>query len=74
MPLRCPSCNKFRSAEEFEAEDVELTDIAVEGDKVYGRLTATINVICPECGEVIGILEVSDVEVELGDKGDIEQA
>jgi sarcosine oxidase delta subunit len=74
MPLRCPSCNKFRSAEEFEAEDVELTDIAVEGDKVYGRLTATVNVICPECGEVIGTLEVSDAEVELGNKGDIEQA
>jgi sarcosine oxidase delta subunit len=74
MPLRCPNCNKFRTAEEFEVENVELEDIGIEENKVYGTLTATINIMCPECGEVIGTLEASGVEVKLGDKADIEPA
>lgn len=66
MPLRCPNCNRFRKAEEIEASDVELENIGVAGDEIYGSLEATLIVTCPECGEEIGTLECYDVEVHLG--------
>jgi len=72
LPLRCPNCNRFRKAEEIEASDVELENIGVEGDVIYGSLEATLIVICPECGEEIGALECYSIEVDLGDVKDIE--
>jgi len=72
MPLRCPSCNKFRAAEEFEAESAELENVGVDDGDVYGELTATIIVTCRECGDEIGRLEVSGVDVKLGPTKDIE--
>jgi len=72
MPLRCASCNRFRSAQEFEVQSVDLENVGVDDEKIYGELTATIGVTCPECGEEIGTLEVSGVEVTLGNTKDIE--
>jgi len=74
MPLRCPSCNRFRSAQEFDVSSVELENVGVDDGKICGELTATISVTCPECGDEIGTLEVSGVEVTLGPTKDIEPA
>jgi len=72
MPLRCSSCNKFRAAEEFDVTNVDLDNVSSSILFVYGELTATISVTCPECGEEIGTLEVSSVNVKLGPTKDIE--
>jgi len=76
MPaLRCPSCNRFRAAEEFEPEHADLDNISISGDgEIYASLSATVNIYCPECGECIGLLEVQDIEVKLGSKAAIEPA
>lgn len=73
MTLRCPSCNKFRAAENLECVDVDITSVNIENGVIYGELRASISVTCPECGEEIGTLEVDGVEVKLGHKNDIEQ-
>jgi len=74
MPLRCPECHRFRSAEEFEVEDVELDEVEIrEETEVWGAITGTITVQCPECGATIGRFEFQSVEVKLGKKEDIEQ-